>query len=450
MGIQSAMNSAVSGLSANGNAMSVIGNNISNSNTTGYKANRALFSDILAQEVSSAGGNSQIGRGVNTATVDTDFSQGTFKGTSSNTDLAVDGPGLFIMGEPGNDTVNYTRDGAFEFNPEGNLVNATGQRVQGYRLNDNENPVGDLTDVRVNTNSSIPAQQTGNIDLSTNLDADATVLGAAGTFDHANPNVDSNFTTSTQIYDSLGQSHTLTTYFKKIDNANNEWEYHTAVSAPEVSSSPGPMVDTDGDGNDDLAYVAEGSFRFNVNGEFDSFTGSLAAVPGGSQDGSVPSFTTNALDWNNGADTTTQQVATNLDLTQFSGQSEVVRQEQDGNASGNMVDVSVDPEGNVIANYSNGESEKEFRLGLAQFSNPGGLKREGDNLYSETDQSGDPAIGMPGSSVGTIRSNSLEQANVDIANQFTKMITTQRAYQANSRTISTTKDMLQEVINLTR
>jgi flagellar hook protein FlgE len=421
--------------------MSVIGNNISNSNTTGYKANRALFSDILAQEVASAGGNSQIGRGVNTATVDTNFSQGTFQGTSSNTDLAIDGPGLFIMGEPGNDTVNYTRDGAFEFNPQGNLVNATGQRVQGYRLNDNENPVGDLTDVHVNTNSSIAAQQTGNIDLSTNLDADASVKA----FDVDNPNTSSNFTTSTQIYDSLGQSHTLTTYFNKINDAANEWEYHTAVSVDDLDTNPANTGDTDGDGNPEIGYVAEGSFQFDTNGQFDGFTGSITGTNSGS------SFTSVAggLDWNNGADDT-QQVATNLDLTQFSGQSEVVRQEQDGNASGNMVDVSVDAEGNVIANYSNGESEKEFRLGLAQFSNPGGLKREGDNLYSQTDASGDPAIGMPGSSVGTIRSNSLEQSNVDIANQFTKMITTQRAYQANSRTISTTKDMLQEVINLTR
>ena len=573
MGLQSAMTSAVSGLSANGNAMSVIGNNISNSNTTAYKANRALFSDVLAQEVSSAGGNSQIGRGVNTATVDSDFSQGTFEGTSSNTDLAVDGPGLFIMGQPGNDTVNYTRDGAFNFNDQGFLVNPTGQRVQGYQVNENGDTIGDLTDVQVNTNTSIPAQQTTGVTTVTNLNADTKtntagtfggdyenwtpsdtvafdlnvgVLGNLGTvaadgatsnagiadnignaidglgnwdnignditgsysnledegdyaewndsngntvlrierngnsgfnfqtyqganfsitefnettgatpnpdkkmnvissslgeqttlktsdtsgvfdsayvFDPDNPAETSDFSTSVTAYDSLGEAHTITTYFQKT--SNNNWDFHFMAPAGEVSGDP----------DSGLQEVGAGSVEFTPSGEI----------------ATTDNPSTNAITWSNGSEAG-QQITYDFDgLTQFSGQSEVVRQEQNGNASGNMVDVNVDEEGTVIANYSNGESQKEFRLGLAQFSNTDGLKRAGDNLYEATPESGDPAIGVPGSSVGTIRSNSLEQSNVDIAKQFTDMITTQRAYQANSRTISTTKDMLQEVINLTR
>ncbi len=460
MGIQSAMNSAVSGLSANGNAMSVIGNNISNSNTTAYKANRALFSDVLAQEISSAGGNSQIGRGVNTATVDSDFSQGTFEGTSSNTDLAVDGPGLFIMGEQGSDTVKYTRDGAFNFNEQGYLVNPTGQRVQGYQVNQNGDTIGDLTNVQVNTNSSIPAQQTGLVDLSTNLNADAPVKGS--TIDLDNPNASTNFATSVNVYDSLGEKHTLTTYFQKTSSSNNRWNCAITVSQNEVSGGTASTGDTNDDSNADIGTVFEGQIKFTDDGKIDysdpgsfsladvtgdgSNTGSLVDSDG---DGNIDQVQTNTLQWNNGADTS-QKVGYNLGLTQFSGQSEVVRQEQDGYASGNMVDVNVDQKGNVVANYSNGESRQEFRLGLAQFANEDGLTRAGNNLYEATQQSGQPAIGMPGSSVGTIRSNSLEQSNVDIAKQFTDMITTQRAYQANSRVISTTKDMLQEVINLTR
>ena len=578
MGLQGAMNSAVSGLSAQGNAMSVIGNNISNSNTTAYKANRALFSDVLAQEVSSAGGNSQVGRGVNTATVDSDFSQGTFKGTSSNTDLAVDGPGLFIMGQQGSDTVNYTRDGAFNFNDQGYLVNPTGQMVQGYQVNENGDTIGDLTDVQVNTNSSIPAQQTTGVTTVTNLNADTktntagsfggtykgwerinatnydtisfdlnfagrsvtggsgisvdmeqvntnqggttttdtanglatqlnsltgstpaginsiagdvtsgglvvedsegneltitqngdsfdfsttngsnfgvkefdeTVTGSTNTyaqlnvssdslgtqtalnsdstssvyaFNEDNPAKTSDFSTSVTAYDSLGEAHTITTYFQKT--SNNNWDFYFMAPAGEVSGTP----------DSGQQRVGSGSVEFTPSGE-------IAATD---------SASTDPITWNNGSETG-QQITYDLSgLTQFSGQSEVVRQEQDGNASGSMVDVNVDQQGNVIANYSNGESQKEFRLGLAQFSNEGGLSRAGNNLYEATAQSGDPAIGVPGSSVGTIRSNSLEQSNVDIAKQFTDMITTQRAYQANSRVISTTKDMLQEVINLTR
>ena len=559
MGLQGAMNSAVSGLSAQGNAMSVIGNNISNSNTTAYKANRALFSDVLAQEVSSAGGNSQVGRGVNTATVDSDFSQGTFKGTSSNTDLAVDGPGLFIMGQQGSDTVNYTRDGAFNFNDQGYLVNPTGQMVQGYQVNENGDTIGDLTDVQVNTNSSIPAQQTTGVTTVTNLNADTktntagsfggnykgwewngsadrdviefdlnlgeetvdtvtvdmdsvtspknsneiadfiqsnisstytnsngdelnitrdgdsfnfsttngssfgitnfreTTTGGSSTtsaqmninsdtlndqatlqygtntsayaFDTNNPAETSDFSTSVTSYDSLGEAHTITTFFDKT--SNNNWDFHFMAPAEEVSEVGGTNITS----SSGLVEVGSGTAEFTSTGEVANIS---------------PGKTTEGITWSNGSAAGQQITYDFSGLTQFSGQSEVVRQEQDGNASGSMVDVNVDQQGNVIANYSNGESQKEFRLGLAQFSNEGGLSRAGNNLYEATAQSGDPAIGVPGSSVGTIRSNSLEQSNVDIAKQFTDMITTQRAYQANSRVISTTKDMLQEVINLTR
>ncbi len=425
--MQSAMYSAVSGLSANSNAMSVIGNNISNSNTTGFKADRALFSDILAQEISAAGGRAQIGRGVNTATVDTDFSQGTFQGTGSNTDLAVDGPGMFIMGEPETDETLYTRDGAFEFSSDGFLVNSTGQRVQGYELDENNDTVGDLTDVQVDTEDSIPAQQTGTVDLSTNLNADAPVIDDG--FDLENPNETSNFVSSVNVYDSLGEEHTLTTYFTKTDDENNEWVFNTTLSEEEVDDDQEWVEDP----VNGVGTIMHGDISFNENGEVDE----------------IEDNTTNQLSWANGA-AQDQEITFDFDLTQFSGQSEVVRQEQDGYASGHLVDVNIDQEGNVITNYSNGMSENEYRLAMAQFPNENGLHREGDNLYSATAESGQPGIGMPGTSVGTIRSNSLEESNVDIAEQFTDMITTQRAYQANSRTISTTSDLLQEVINLTR
>lgn len=412
--MQGALFSAVSGLSANSNAMSVIGNNISNSNTTGFKSNRVLFSDVLAQEVSAAGGQAQIGRGVNTAKVSTDFSPGDFRETGSSTDLAIDGSGFFIMGNPDSKEVQYTRDGSFDFNTQGYLENNSGHRVQGYRLDANGNSAGDLTDVRVDMADSIAARQTANVDLATNLNANAEAIEE---FEIDNPNETSNFTSSVNVYDSLGQEHSLTTYFTKTDD--NKWDFNTVADAAELD-------------NPDSNPVMTGSIEFDENGEVKDIDGN----------------TTKEFLWNNG--TAEQEINFNFDLTQYSGQSEMVRQEQDGYASGSLTGVSFDQDGQLIAKYSNGMNQTEYRLALAQFANADGLRKAGNNLFSATAESGQPGIALAGDAAGSIRSNSLEGSNVDIAKQFTDMIITQRSYQANARIIDTTSDMMQEVINLAR
>jgi flagellar hook protein FlgE len=428
------MYSGVSGLQANGNAMSVIGNNLSNSNTTGFKAGRALFSDLLPSEVSSASGGSQVGKGVNLATVDQVFSQGTFKSTESNTDLAIEGKGMFVVGDPQSASQYYTRAGAFRFDDQGYLVNPQGYRAQGYDIDDSGNAVGTMSDIQAPVGGSIPARATGQADFSTNLSAEATEISSG--FDLNDPNGSSNFATSIKVYDSLGESHLMTSYFTLNDAANNQWEYNLTVPDSEVTDS----------GTNGLYTVASGTVSFNGDGALNAITPSSG---GGSITDNVAELTTTALNWNNGS-TQGNTLDANLDLTQYFGQSELVYKEQDGYASGSLADLTVDSEGYVNGTYSNGQTERIAQLGLADFANENGLKSVGKNMFRATDASGLPALGTPGAGVGEIRSNTLEQSNVDIAEQFTDMITTQRAYQANARSITTTDEMLNEVVNLKR
>jgi len=176
MAISSSLYSGISGLNTNGNAMAVIGNNIANTNTIGFKSSRAVFSDLLSASINGSGGASQVGRGTGLSTIDNVFSQGTFESTESNTDLAIEGTGLFVLREPTGTTSYYSRAGAFRYDGEGYLVNPEGFRVQGIEFDAEGNPTaGNASDIQVNGNSAIPANMTANMTLSTNLDANSTV-----------------------------------------------------------------------------------------------------------------------------------------------------------------------------------------------------------------------------------------------------------------------------------
>lgn len=427
MGIQSSLYSGVSGLAANGNAMSVIGNNIANSNTIGYKSSRTLFSDLLSSSVAGSGGASQIGRGAGLSVIDNLFSQGTFENTESNTDLAIEGPGFFMVRDPNGATVNYTRAGAFRFDQEGSLISPEGYKVQGYMLDREGNTVGDITDLQVETRAFSPANATSEITLSTNLSANAPVLGG---FDITDPANTSNYAASLRVFDSLGKTHLMTTYFYKEPmgaNGEIEWGFTSVVDGAELKNgTPG-----------DLVEVGGGSLQFDAGGELiDTDPNPVRTNP-------------NALEWANGADTQ-QQITFNMNTTQFSNDSVVVSQEQDGYGTGTLVKLDIDSDGNILGSYSNGQPRKLARIALAKFTNPGGLVKAGNNMFTQSDSSGAPVIGTVGSGVGNIFTNSLEQSNVDLAQEFVKMITTQRGFQANSRIITTTDEMLNELINLKR
>ncbi len=454
MGVSSSLFSGISGLSANGNAMSIIGNNIANANTIGFKASRTVFSDLLSGKVSSSAGASQIGRGVGLSTVDNIFSQGTFENTETNTDLAIEGSGFFIVSDPmtGNAQNSYTRAGAFRFNADGYLVNPEGYNVMGLQLDDNGNTIGDLTPIWANTQSFSPANPTGNIDLNTNMNSNATTIGAYPSFDVADPNSTSNYATSTQIYDSLGDTHLMTTYFTKNDS--QQWEWSTVVDSGDLTGG------TVGE----LAVVGKGTLEFDASGNLisignDDGTGTvtvsqLYTIAGDiTSDPVFPRPTAEtfagALDWASGA-VDTQQIAIDMQTTQYASPSVVVSQEQDGFGTGSLVKLSIDSEGNVIGNFSNGDPRKLMQIALAKFTNPNALEKIGNNMYQSNNASGVPVIGTVGSGVGNIFTNALELSNVDLAQEFVKMITTQRGFSANSKTITTTDEMLTEVINLKR
>lgn len=488
MGIQSSLYSGVSGLNANGNALTVLGNNIANSNTIGFKASRTVFSDLLSAEIAGSGGSSQVGRGTGMSTVDNIFSQGTFESTESNTDLAIEGPGFFMVSSPDEATINYTRAGAFRFDDGGTLVNPEGYAVQGYYLNDAGETMGDITDLTIATRSFSPANPTSEITLATNLNANDPYLGnitdAGSPFDITDPAATSNYASSVRIFDSLGREHLMTTYFNKLNPVTDatvptvgnptgiiQWESHTVVAGPEVTDvTPIPewvevgrsvlSFDTGGrlvNVNDISASIAAGASvdadrAYDVNNNLYATTSGSYPLPTDVElvaQAPTPATLAGQLSWVNEAEPT-QIVDMSFNATQYSSESDVISQSQDGYSTGTLVSLTVDNDGNILGNYSNGEPRKLARIALAKFSNPLGLSKIGNNMYGATDTSGTAIVGTVGSGVGQIFTNSLEMSNVDLAAEFVKMITTQRGFQANSKIITTTDELLGELINLKR
>ncbi len=424
MGMSSALYSGVSGLNTNSQAMSVIGNNLANSNTIGFKSSRSVFADLLSSSINGAGGSSQVGRGVGLSKVDQIFSQGTFESTESGLDVAIEGEGFFIVKEEGNDTPYYTRAGAFRFDDNGYLINPEGYRVQGKTfdpITDVLSP-GDPTDIKVPSSGLIAGKATSTTQVTTNLNASEPILAAA--FDPALPGTYS-FSSSAQIFDSLGNPHLLTTYFVKT--AANNWASHWSAEDTSV-----PPVVLTGD-FPDLVFTSDGLLA------------GAAATPPVATIGNIPA---GSLNWGNG--TTNTAIDITFDCTQFNSQSVVISQSQNGFSAGNLTGVDIDPDGIVISSYSNGQQTKVAQLVLGKFINPGGLLLFGSNLYNETTSSGPARTGIPGPELGKIFSSSLEQSNVDMSLEFVKMITVQRGFQANSKIITTVDELLGELINLKR
>ena len=425
MGLSSTLYSGISGLQTNAEAMSVTGNNISNSNTIGYKSSSSVFSDMLSATLSSSStGVNQVGRGSELTTVRSNFSQGSFQSTSSDTDLAIEGDGFFMVSASDSGEVLYTRNGAFSFDSDGYLVNSEGYRVQGQLFDADGTPGGgDATDIQVDLQSQVPARETSNIVLTTNLNSSEEVI--AGGFDLSDPAATSNYSTSTQIYDALGETHLATTYFTKT--SDQTWEWNTVVDSADLDASVASSEESTIIGSGTLTFDDDG--QLTGTSEFDLDEISLV--------------------WANGADST-QNISVEFDTTQFSSSSVVFSQSQDGYAPGEVVETSINSDGVVSVSYSNGETLDVATITLATFSNPGGLIKEGNSLYSSSSYSGEPQIGTPGASQGTIYTNSLELSNVDLSQEFVDMITIQNGYSASSKVITTTDEMLQEVINLIR
>ena len=407
---------ALSGLNAATTDLEVTGNNIANAATNGFKESRAEFANLFASAVqdTTVGG----GQGVRVAKVAQQFSQGSVDFTSNNLDLAISGEGFFVL-ESGDGTRSYTRAGAYSVDREGFVINHANERLQVYQAVTGASGAttfntGVLQDLTLPTTPSAP-NPTG--ELSASLNLNASEVAPTAPFDPNNP-ASYNSSTSTTVYDSLGNAHTSTLYFRKT--GAGAWQGYQYVDGNVVTSG------------------APASNFFNLGF---STSGALNAPVGGT-------VTMNNFNPGGGAADLTLTLDFN-GTTQYGSSFAVNNLGQDGFTSGRLAGVDIDTEGVVFARYTNGQSAALGKVALAKFNNNQGLRQIGDTNWAESFQSGNVQLGEAGtSSFGQIQSGALESSNVDIAEQLVNLITAQRNFQANSEVISSADAITQTIINI--
>ena len=405
------MFSAISGLRGHQVMMDVIGNNIANVNTVGFKSGRVNFQDILSQTFRGAsapnGGlgsinPAQVGLGMTVAGIDVLHTQGNLQSTGRLTDMAIQGDGFFVLSDGQREY--FTRDGAFDISLDGSLVNpALGMKVQGW-VADAAGAVDtttSVTDILIPLGQRTRALATSSADLRGNLDAGAAVGDTAST--------------TINVFDTLGVRHSVKVTFTKT--AANSWNWAASTDPTDVGTTT----------------ASGGTLSFTPGGVWSADTGSPIAI----------AFT-------NGATTPASIPVDFTQMTQYSGQSGVSGI-TDGFTSGTLVTFTIGSGGDITGVYTNGQTQALGQISMASFVNPAGLTRQGQNLFGVSSASGEAAIGQPGQGGrGTVTTGSLEMSNVDLATQFTGMITAERGFQANGRVITTSDEMLQELVNLKR
>ncbi|MAF91977.1 MAG: flagellar hook protein [Bdellovibrionaceae bacterium] len=428
MGVLSSLTTGVTGLRAQGEALSVIADNIANAGNTGFKASRVEFQDIVAKNLKGIQGGNQIGRGVKIGAVNPILVQGDIENTEKVTDLAISGDGYFVLS--GSDGQTYTRDGSFHFDKDGHLVTNDNQQVMGFSYDESGRLINNLEPIKF-PKTLIPAKPTEKIEVALNLDSRADI---GIPFDPANPHDTSQFSTSVEMYDSQGNKHLVNLFFNKT--ADRTWEYHGMVDGKEVT----------GGEEGKFSEVVAGKVTFNVDGVLDTEEQTVSAFnfKGGALQGQQIK-----IDF---GDSLTTDGGKGLSGTkQYGKESDVFSWNQDGSAAGTITSLSFDDEGTLTALYSNGAARDLHKVSIARFENPEGLFKAGNNRFKGSRNSGTAAIGVPNANGrGKIYAKSLERSTVDLANEFVGMIQQQRGFQANAKTITTTDELLSEVINLRR
>lgn len=430
------MFSGISGLRTHQTKLDVIGNNIANVNTVGFKASRTVFQEIYSQTLKSAsapsGGGArgganpqQVGLGVSIASIDVLHTNNGVQRTDKATDLAIEGDGFFVVSDGVSNF--YTRAGNFDIDAQGYLVSSGGLKVQGWTERDADGniiPTGSTKEINL-ANLSMPPKATSEIIFSGNLDS-RTEVGKTVEY-------------TTTIVDSLGEEHNIVlTFTKEGTDADGDTTWNLTVTLPEI---------TDSDGNPEV-LLDDGEIQFDANGNI---------IPADPDDEYVEiTLDFGSVDFDNGATVgnDNDEVAIKFDLektTQHARESSLKVTETDGYGPGTLDDVSIDSGGRVIGIYSNGQARIDAILAIARFSNPAGLTKLGSNLFQISANSGEPEIGEAGvNGRGDINPGALEMSNVNLANEFTEMIIAQRGFQANSRIITTSDELLQELVNLKR
>jgi flagellar hook protein FlgE len=410
--------SGVSGLTAHQQMMDVVGNNIANVNTTGFKTSSAVFQDLLSQILagsSSASGSqggtnpSQIGLGSRVAGITTNFKQGGLQTTGKSTDLAIQGDGFFIISNNG--VQEFTRAGTFDVDGFGNLVNPNGAKVQGWMADPATHAIntnGGITDLAVQAGQLIAPVQSTSISFGS---SDA--LSSAAAIGTAVP-------TSTTVYDSQGNASKIDMTFTKT--ATNTW------TCGAVENSSGTTLGT-------------------VTINFDPATGSIASTVPATF--SITPTQPSATNWPTPITIDFGNTASTTGLAEYGGASTISEPVQNGSPAGTMQSYKIAADGTITATFSNGKSQVLGQLAMATFNNPAGLEKRGDSAYVISANSGNAQVGTAGAGGrGSIAAGSLEMSNVDLSQEFTNLIIAQRGFQANSKVITTSDDLLQTLLNL--
>ena len=408
MSLSTAMYSGLSGLNSFGEAMGVVGDNIANLNTTGFKYSSVHFEDLTTQLIPTGSGPGEVGRGSRISEVSTVWQQGSLETSADEVDVAITGTGFLIVKDELTQGLYYTRDGNFSLDNDGYLINAHGYRVQGKAIDPTTGtPAGVDTDIVLSQNYAAPQAST-DVDMVMNLDANAAVGDA--------------YNSAITVYDNLGNVHTLDMQFSK--SATNTWGVTGTFDGIDISAS---ISDQGGGGPSSMVFDTNGTMT----------AGGL--------------YTIDLSAYNVGPVNLDTRNTPGGSTTQYAASSVTNYASQDGYGPGFLQRISINNEGIITGHYSNGQIIPQYQLTLARFNAPGKLHREGSNVYTETEDSGVPLTGAPGTNgLGKVSSNALEQSNVDLGNEFVHMILYQCAFQANSRIITTVDTMMEEVLALKR
>ncbi len=426
MGILRSFTIGISGLNASGQGMGVIGDNIANAGTNGFKSSRAEFQDVLAASLKGIDGGNQFGAGVKLGNIKPLMTQGDITRTDSVTDLAMSGDGMFVIDAPKGR--NFTRDGSFHFDKHGQLTTMDGYKVMGFRADEKGKITNKLGAITLG-NTTIPAKSSKEVIMSMNIDSRENKKE----FKIENPEKTSSFSNSMTIYDNIGTARTVTAYYNKKEN--NIWEYHIAADGKDVEG-----------GKPDTMYeMASGTLVFNDKGQLQeekSAKNSFNFNKGAGKDQKID------FSWG----ISLKEGGTGLDAsTQYGSDSAIARHTQNGASAATLTSLSFNDDGVLSASYDNGETRDVAQIAVAKFENNEGLFKIGKNLYKDSKNSGQAALGKPGESGrGQVLSKSLELSNVDIANEFINLMTAQRNFQANAKTLTTADQMLQEVLSIKR
>ena len=431
MSLYSAFYSGLSGLATNANALNVVGNNLSNINTVGFKGSSASFSDIFSSTLSgvSIAGNGnpiQFGLGTQVNGVSQNFSQSSFQSASSALDMAIQGNGFFTLKTASGVEV-YTRDGSFSKDSNGFLVSNDGSNVLGYAIDPKTGALAAAAaPIQISSGITSAAAATGNIIPGVNLNSSSATNDI--------------LTSPIQVFDSQGNAQSLVVTYTNTGAGTNTWTYS-------VSGPAGATIDVNGTATDLSTSPTLGTLTFNPDGTLNTIT-----PIGGAAGTTNPQLVIDT--WNNGSATNQainlnfmQANGTTGNITQYAAPSATTSSSQDGFASGTLSSLAVDQNGIISGTFTNGQITKLAQVALSTFNNVNGLIQAGNNAWTQSLASGAPSIGVAnqGGRGGILGSN-LELSNVDVATEFTNMILNQRGYEANSKIITTTDQLMQDTL----